>query len=328
MLHLSRSRSIIDSFSLSRMRNSEVLGIMNPSVRILHVGGHFFYLPLISRELRKRGFISDIASSWDASKQDYDFFIGSRFRIRDVKLLNLGRKYDIIHNHSPYFSSFGLSLLRKFGKRIIKHYHGSDLRVWKLYESEFCLVSTPDLLDYAPNGLWIPNPVDLEAFKPKKGLPNEVPTLLHYEYYTGHKYYDKNPQVKEIYDHAFKTLQQRGIKFALKTILGIPHDEMPTVINQSDIIICKVEEALGWYGNMAVEAMACGKPVVAYIRPDLYEKYKPPVYVTTPENLADKLQILIEDANLRKEFSMLGRRYVQEIHDVKKVADKLTQIYL
>ena len=29
----------------------------------------------------------------------------------------------------------------------------------------FCLVSTPDLLQYAPNGKWLPNAIDVDKIK-------------------------------------------------------------------------------------------------------------------------------------------------------------------
>jgi len=59
----------------------------------------------------------------------------------------------------------------------------------------------------------------------------------------------------------------------------------------------------------------------------LYAKCKPPIYLATPENLADKLQTLIEDEVLRNKLSEDGREYVQKIHDPRKVVDKLTEMY-
>ena len=29
------------------------------------------------------------------------------------------------------------------------------------YDNDFCLVSTPDLLQYSPNGKWLPTPIDI-----------------------------------------------------------------------------------------------------------------------------------------------------------------------
>jgi len=296
-------------------------------MQILHVGFLFPYLPLISREQRKRGFKSDIAVSFDDSKIMADFFIGSRFKMRDAKLFKLGMKYNIIQNHSPHFSQFVMSLLIKLGKGVIKHYHGSDLRLWKKYEPNFCIVSTPDLLDRAPQGLWLPNPVDIEAFTPNKDFSNEIPVVLHYDLYVPSEFYSKQLYIAEIYERAFRKLKERGIKFTLRKVRDIPHDEMPAVINKSDIVVGKIDQTLGWYGSFSVEAMACEKPAVAYIRPDLYEKYKPPIYYATPDNLADKLQILIEDERLRKTLGERGRKYVQKIHNVKRIVDKLTNIY-
>lgn len=301
---------------------------MNSNIRILHAGWPFSYLPLLREEQRRRGFVSDIAISYHRFDIKPDYYIGSRIGMRDAKLFKIGMKYNIIHNHSPHISQISMLLLEKIGKQVINHYHGSDLRLFKLYEPNFCIVSTPDLLDHAPKGVWLPNSVDIEAFKPEKVSPNEIPVLLHYDYYFYHDYYSKRHYVTETYQRACEKLQERGVKFTMIKIHNIPYAKMPSVINKSDIIIDKIDQELGWYGNFSIEAMACEKPVVAYIRQDLYEKYKPPIYLANVENLADKLQILIEDEALRKKLGEQSRQYIQRVHNVSTVVNKLIHIYL
>ena len=44
-------------------------------------------------------------------------------------------------------------------------------------------------------------------------------------------------------------------------------------------------------------------------------------------NLYDNLKLLIENLNLRKELGEKGRKYVEEVHDSKKIAEQLLQLY-
>jgi len=111
-------------------------------------------------------------------------------------------KVDIIHFHSR--PDILLMISKKFGKskKIILHYHGSDIRgfstkenvhhgpsisdaihkpvwvarrllkSWKKLNQEAqniadaIIVSTPDLLDDVPNAEYLPNPIDIDHFKP------------------------------------------------------------------------------------------------------------------------------------------------------------------
>ncbi len=56
----------------------------------------------------------------------------------------------------------------------------------KIQDLDFCLVSTPDLLNLAPNGEWLPIPVDLEKIEPFRIDPvidGKSPNISHYPYY-------------------------------------------------------------------------------------------------------------------------------------------------
>ena len=91
--------------------------------------------------------------------QKYNF--NSRFS--KFKFFNEIKNFDVWHYHYPY-GSLKSSLEKKKNKNnnkiLIKHYHGSDLR--GKFEDEQCFVSTPDLLKFAPNGIWIPIAIDVD----------------------------------------------------------------------------------------------------------------------------------------------------------------------
>ena len=81
---------------------------------------------------------------------------------------------------------------------------------------------------------------------------------------------------------------------------------------------------LGWYGAVAVEAMALGRPVLAYIREDEPEDNpfgsKLPIVRTTAATLAADLRRLAADRADRHALGAAGRRFVEEQHDPRRIA--------
>jgi hypothetical protein len=47
----------------------------------------------------------------------------------------------------------------------------------------------------------------------------------------------------------------------------------------------------------------------------------------TPETLAAHLRPLVEDADHRRRVGAAGREYVERVHDIETVADRLLDIY-
>jgi glycosyltransferase involved in cell wall biosynthesis len=81
----------------------------------------------------------------------------------------------------------------------------------------------------------------------------------------------------------------------------------------------------GYYGLLSVESMALGKPVVVYIRPDIWEREKSfsPVFNANPESLYETLEkILIDPAQLEQKGKE-SRAYVEKFHDSVMVAKAL-----
>jgi glycosyltransferase involved in cell wall biosynthesis len=123
--------------------------------------------------------------------------------------INEADSYDILHLHSV--DALVYKLRRKYGKKkkIILHYHGTDLRgsykkstsaelrlkrvgvriknkLWLLkngytgslqgtmqHLADIVLVSTPDLLKFANNSSYLPNPVDTELFNESTSILNK-----------------------------------------------------------------------------------------------------------------------------------------------------------
>ena len=98
----------------------------------------------------------------------------------------------------------------------------------------------------------------------------------------------------DIYSEILDSLQKTG-KCDVVRILGVSHEETLRLISSCDIVLGKIIPNIGWFGRFELEGMALGKPVIAYISEELYDKYKPPVFITTIQNFKEDLEALLED---------------------------------
>jgi hypothetical protein len=130
---------------------------------------------------------------------------------------------------------------------------------------------------------------------------------------------------------AVEQLQKKyNIDFQL--IKGLPHKEALKRYQEADLVVDQL--LFGWYGGLAVEVMAMGKPVAAYIREsDL---------TAVPRQLAEELPILkvrpdtlqldLEKLILRRAewpaWGAASRRFVERWHAPEKIAGSMIHAYL
>jgi glycosyltransferase involved in cell wall biosynthesis len=127
-------------------------------------------------------------------------------------------------------------------------------------------------------------------------------------------------------------LKREGLAIDFRLVEGVPQAEARRIYERADLLIDQL--LCGWYGGLAVEFMALGKPVICYIREgDL--KFVPeqmrkdlPVINATPTTIYG---VLKEWLTVRRhELEGIGRRgraYVERWHDPLKIAAKLKGEY-
>ena len=114
-------------------------------------------------------------------------------------------------------------------------------------------------------------------------------------------------------------------------VVGVPHEEARERYARADIVVDQLRA--GWHGVFALESMALGKPVVTYLKPDVVEKsaagygIRIPIVPATADSLADAIRPLIDDPALRREIGAASRNYVEQVHDIDRVADRLIDVY-
>ena len=79
--------------------------------------------------------------------------------------------------------------------------------------------------------------------------------------------------------------------------------------------------------------MAYGKPVVTSLDESAVRQTEEgfgvtvPIVSATPETLVERLRPLVESFDERRRLGEAGRAYVEQVHDIDKLADRLIEVY-
>lgn len=262
--------------------------------------------------------------------------------------------YDIFHYHygaSIFIDHDDLQMIKKKGKKVIMHHWGNDVRFHDMARINNPYVYTGDspsndaihqklttLSKYIPEAIVqdyevlpyvekyyrkvhvLPLAIDLRNFQPSyPNIEKKKPLILHAP---------TNPKFKgtAIIEGAIDQLRD-SYEFEYKRIEKMRHSQVVALYKEADIIVDQI--LCGSYGLLSVESMALGKPVITFIRPDLVSKFPAslPIVNGNPDNIKKKLKMLLENPLKRNSLGIMGRRYVEEVHDRNIVGDKLLSIY-
>ncbi|WP_372814304.1 glycosyltransferase [Paenibacillus sp.] len=120
---------------------------------------------------------------------------------------------------------------------------------------------------------------------------------------------------------------QKSYSFEYRRIQHLNHEEAIRLYREADLIVDQIR--CGSYGLLSVEAMALGKPVIAYIRNDIVAQFPSqlPIMNANPDNVLTAIQSFLENPALRVERGLQGREYAEKYHAKEVVVDRLEQIY-
>lgn len=127
---------------------------------------------------------------------------------------------------------------------------------------------------------------------------------------------------------AIEELKHEGYPFEFVLIEGLSNAEAKERYKTIDVLVDQLYA--GWYGGLAVEAMALGKPVIAYIRDsDLHfipSKMREhlPIIQAEPDSIKRVLrEILLMPRPKLLELAKVSRAYVERWHDPMMIAQRV-----
>lgn len=216
-------------------------------------------------------------------------------------------------------------LLRAACKRSVYHFMGSDIRgkspAELAYAQRACarIVGSYDAARWVPDADVIPPGIDLREFEPAPPSDRARPLVVHAPSSRGRKGTE----------HVIAACEQLPVE--LEIVEGLHHDEARERYRAADIVVDQLNA--GWYGLFAIEAMALGKPVLTFLHDEAVRRtegafgVEVPIVRATKETLTDDLRPLVESADERRRVGAASRAYVERVHDIDQVADRLLEVY-
>jgi glycosyltransferase involved in cell wall biosynthesis len=216
-------------------------------------------------------------------------------------------------------------ILKAARKKSVFHFVGSDIRgkspdelaYGRLADAQ--IIGSYDAARWIPEAEVVPPGIELSAIEP-------VPPRADGPVRVAHAALSRRRKGTEAIVAACEEL---GVE--LDVIENVRHDEVGPRLAQADIVVDQLNS--GWYGLLAIEAMAYGKPVVGYIHDEAAARtaaafgVEVPIVRTTKETLAADLRPLLQSTEERRARGAASRAYVERVHDADKMADRLLAIY-
>jgi glycosyltransferase involved in cell wall biosynthesis len=311
----------------------------------------------LSRAERKLGLTSDVAV-FTPSPYGYGFDIDIGATPDQPLWRQFGRRLSFLRRavdaYDVFHFNFGQTILgiRRFGrivdelawlgrrgKTILFTYQGSDVRASDhcpctrpecrqldgyrrlgaqraLRHADRVFYQNPDLRQWLPGARFLPYAaVDPSVLRPEPFPEREELVVVHAPT-------DRVIKGTQHVIDAVEALRREGVQVRLDLVEGVDRAAALERLARADLLVDQL--MLGWYGTVAVEAMALGRPVLSYIREDEPEDNpfgaELPIVRTTPATLVDDLRALAADRDRRRELGIAGRTFAEQHHDPVSIA--------
>jgi len=205
------------------------------------------------------------------------------------------------------------------------HYLGSDIRgktpAQLAYgrQADAEIVGSYDAIRWVPEAEVIPPGLDLSRIEPAPPSDRARPLIVH----------APSSRRRKGSEHVIAAVE--GLDADLELVEGLHHDAAFERYRAADVVVDQLNA--GWYGLFAIEAMALGKPVVTFLQDEAVRRTEAafdtrvPIVSATAETLREALRPLIADAARRRELGAASRAYVERVHDLERVTDRLLDLY-
>ncbi|UCE18756.1 MAG: glycosyltransferase [Gemmatimonadota bacterium] len=295
--------------------------------------GNKWYLRELKKLLsRENPMPSTVLREWNPKGLERLFF-----RIRDALWRHKIEKsiadynlfdFDIYHFHAgvDLFRDARFAIkLKTLGKKIVCHYHGTDLRnrgvIRAMDElSDLNLTCEFDHLSLHPNIRYLFLPFDVFQYSERE-RENDMLRICHAP---TSRFFKGSDVIIDICNE----LEHEGrIEFVL--IEGRSHDEAIRLKRTCDIAIDQIANLGGLgYGVNSLETLAMGIPTCTNLTTE-YETFLSdhPFINVDATNLKEKLEYLIKHEEFRRRKGHEGRVWVERVHAAKSVVQKLYEIY-
>jgi hypothetical protein len=211
-------------------------------------------------------------------------------------------------------------------KRSVMHYLGSDIRgktpaqLASGRKAGARIVGSYDAIRWVPDATVLPPGVDLAAITPAPPADRRRPVVVH----------APSSRRRKGTEHVLRACE--GLDVELRIVEGLRHDEAFALYRDADIVVDQLNA--GWYGLLAIECLALGKPVLTYLFDDARARTEQaygvevPLVGVTAETLGLRLAELVEAGPAEwRRIGEASRAYAERVHDQERITDTLVELY-
>jgi hypothetical protein len=240
----------------------------------------------------------------------------------------------------PYMAAFQLKQADLKNKRCLLYFHGTDCRHYgktiitqakeALGNFEIC-VSTPDLLEFIPEAVWMPVARSFKDIKAKYTLPkidvdalkalnaNRVKTTL------GHAPTNTERKGSALFYKIITELIQNDPKLEYQVIQNMSWDSCLSAMSTMDVYFD--QHIIGAYGLASVEASIFKAAVFCKLSTNVLDIIKSETKLDNPflqwdteDELRERAYAVTYDKKIRRKFGDIAHAYCQAVHDEAPVA--------
>ena len=136
---------------------------------------------------------------------------------------------------------------------------------------------------------------------------------------------DRSVKGTVFFIEAIETLRARGHDVSLTLVENRTNADALAILTEHDVLLDQLR--VGWYGAVAVEAMARGKPVIAHVNA-MDKSLTPsafasdiPIIEATPETVVDALhRLVMMPRTALRGLGLRSRAFAEKWHDPRTVA--------
>jgi hypothetical protein len=266
--------------------------------------------------------------------------------------------FEIFHFHVRTLAASGahglpagwdLPLLRALGKHIVFQFRGTDVRLPSIARSvnpynffdllerppdenylrdylmmvsqhaQHVVVADPELQLYVPWATVVPRAIRTSDYERVGPVRRQGPRVVHAPS-------RRRTKGTEFVLQSVEALRAGGVQFEFQLLENLTNAEVLEAVKAADIVLDQFH--VGWYGVLAMEAMAFGKTVLCYVLPPIAPADLDAWMINANiHNLTVKLREAIENYDLRCRLAEGGRRHCEQVHEADTVGAQLAALY-
>ena len=196
----------------------------------------------------------------------------------------------------------------KFARKL--YFVNPDLSVWLPSDAEFVPYSS----------------VDVETIRPAPRKARGTELVI------AHAPSNRLVKGTASLEEAVLDLRSQGFAISLRIVEGVQNEEVMRRLAEADVVVDQL--VVGWYGALAVEAMALGKPVICYINEadlqviDAAMRVELPIIRSSQSSIEETLiQVLQLKTSDLAELGEKSRSFSLKWHNPSRIAAKLLADY-